>query len=93
MTTNDDIEGWGVENDLFNGHYRENPCTYTLFLHNHKTNGVAINKVRNIINIVSPKYITSLFMKFHPNCCQNHDREPDHNQSTKRLHSPHLLYL
>ena len=73
MTTNDDIEGWGVENDLFNGHYRENPCAHTSFLHNHKTNGMAINKVRNIVNIVSPKYITSSFMEFNPNCYQNHN--------------------
>ena len=60
--------GGGIENDLFNGHYRENPCGYTLFLHNHKTSGVAISKVRNITNIVSPKYITPSFMESHPNC-------------------------
>ena len=34
MTTNDDIEGWGVENDLFNGHYRENPINYSFIFYN-----------------------------------------------------------
>lgn len=41
MTTNDDIEGW-VENDLFNGYYRENPCAYLLQLKSHKASANVI---------------------------------------------------
>lgn len=26
--------GWGVENDLFNGHYRENPINYSFIFYN-----------------------------------------------------------
>ena len=82
MTTNNDIEGVGVENDLFNGHYRENPCTYTLQLKSHKASAKAMPNARTDPIISAINYITSLFVKFHPNCCQNHDRESDHNQST-----------
>lgn len=46
MTTNDDIEGVGVENDLFNGHYRENPCGHTLQLKSHKARANAIPNPR-----------------------------------------------
>ena len=79
---NDDIDGRGVENDLFNGHYRENPCVYSLQSKSHRANAKAIPNARMDPIISAINYITSLFMKFHPNCCQNHDRESDYNQST-----------
>lgn len=70
--------GW-VENDLFNGYYRENPCGHTLQLKSHKANANAMPNARTNPIISTINYITSLFMKFYPNCYQNHDRESDHN--------------
>ena len=82
MTTNGDIEGWGVANDLFNGYYRENPNVYSLQLKSHRASAKAIPNARTVPIISAINYITSLFVKFRPNCCQNHDRESDHNYST-----------
>ena len=73
MTTNDDIEGVGVENDLFNGHYRENPNVYSLQSKSHRANAKAIPNARTNPIISAINYTTSSFMKFHPNCYQNHD--------------------
>lgn len=56
MTTNDDIEGWGVENDLFNGNYRENPQFHSLPA-SHKPMAPPITSVIStpiIVSIIQP---------------------------------------
>lgn len=61
--------------------YQLKTLIYFLQLHNHKTIGVAINKAINISNIIFPICFLSLFMKFEPNCCQNHDYKSNHNDT------------
>lgn len=54
---------------------------YFLQLKSHKASAKAIPNARMNPIISAINHITSLFMKFEPNCCQNHDYKSNHDDT------------
>lgn len=55
---------------------------YNLQLKSHKASANVMPNAKMPPIISATNLITSLFMKFEPNCCQNHDCKSNHDDTT-----------